>query len=212
MTYLPKPSEGSGFAPPPEGTWPAVCYRIIDLGTQMGTYNGETNRRHKVLVSWELHDPDTTTDDGSPMSIHKRFTWSMHEKSRLRQDLEAWRGKRFTDADLGDGGFHIKSLLGVPCLIGIVHTTKNGITYANISSIAKLPKGMDAPEPHNQLAYSWLTPELFDREVFSNLSDRMQETIKASPEYQRMSSGRHEHVIDADSGSVTGHLNDPVPF
>jgi hypothetical protein len=31
--YLPRPSE-SNFRPVPAGTWPAICYRVVDLGTQ----------------------------------------------------------------------------------------------------------------------------------------------------------------------------------
>src|SRR4051812_47896517 len=119
--YLPKPSEGGSFSLVPAGTYPAVCYRIIDLGTQESKYMGETKRMHKVLIQWELHDPDTTMDDGRPMIMQQRYTWSMHEKATLRKHLEAWRGKAYADSELGDSGFNIKKLLGVGCYMGVVH-------------------------------------------------------------------------------------------
>jgi hypothetical protein len=210
MTHLPKPSEGGSFSPPPAGTFPAVCYRIIDLGTQQTTWQGKPKKAHKVLISWELHDPEAMTEDGKPMSVHQQYTWSMHEKSRLRHDLESWRGKAFSDADFGPGGFDVKKLLGVPCFLGIVHDTKDGTTYANISAISGLPKNFDKPKAVNALAYSWIEDGLFDRAVFATLSDKMQEKIKSSPEYQILENGGvSEHVSDA------GHrpdLDDPIPF
>ena len=57
-------------------------------------------------------------------------------------------GKRiFTDEELK--GFDIEVLIGANCQLGIVHrTTENG-TYANLSTIAPLLKGMPKIEPLN---------------------------------------------------------------
>jgi len=213
MTYLPKPNESS-FVPPPAGSFPAVCYRILDLGTQQTSYKGQPRKSHKILVSWELKDEEAVTDDGFPMSVHQQYTWSMHEKAALRRDLESWRGKKFTDADFGTDGFNIKKLLGVPCFLGIVHDEKEGNTYANISAISKLPKNMTVGETINPLTHSWLEPGLFDKAVFAELSDRLQEKIKASPEYQLLMNGAPEHVIDADRNASPTHpaFDDEIPF
>jgi hypothetical protein len=70
--YLPAPSEGGSYTPPPVGTHLALCYRIIDLGTQKTTYNGETKTAHKLMISWEL--PQERMDDGRPFAISKRCT------------------------------------------------------------------------------------------------------------------------------------------
>ena len=40
--HLPKPEEGGSFTPIPPGTHLGVCYRVIDLGTQMSNFQGET--------------------------------------------------------------------------------------------------------------------------------------------------------------------------
>src|SRR6478735_3792609 len=103
MPRLPSPS--GNFTPPPAGTFPAICYRILDLGTQHGSYKGKPRVAHKILISWEIKDDEAVMEDGRPMSIHQNYTWSMNEKAALRKDLESWRGKRFTEADFGENGF-----------------------------------------------------------------------------------------------------------
>ena len=88
--FLPQPTEGGNFEPAPAGTHVAICYRVIDLGTQESVYNGEKKSARKVLISWEL--PNEEKADGKPFVISATYTWSMHEKSTLRKTLEAWRG------------------------------------------------------------------------------------------------------------------------
>lgn len=212
--HLPKPSEGGSFNPPPSGTFPAICYRILDLGTQQTTYKGQPKRAHKILLSWEIHDEDAVGEDGKPMSIHQQYTWSMHEKAALRKALESWRGKAFTDEDFGESGFDVRKLIGVPCLLGITHVISNGSTYANITAISKLPKGMDVGELVNSPTYLWLTKDLFKSELFAKLSEKLQEKIKTSPEYQSIGNGRPaEHIADGDNGSaVHPAFDDEIPF
>lgn len=215
MPTLPKPNEGGSFTPPPAGTFPAICYRIVDLGTQDTTYKGTPKRAHKVLISWEIRDDDAVTVDSEtgekrPMSVHQQYTWSMHEKAALRKALESWRGKKFVESDFGPDGFDIRKLLGVPCYIGIVHDERDGNTYANISAISMLPKGVDPGTLHNERQFLWLDEGLFDEDLFHKLSEKLQDKIKASPEYRAIANGGGEHVGDADE--ITGHLDDPIPF
>ena len=129
MVYVPK-NEGGDFQNVPAGTHPAICYRVIDLGTQEISWQGQVKHQHKILVSWEIADPEVRMEDGRPFSIGNRYTWSMNEKSRLRADLESWRGQAFTEIDLseGPGGFEIENILGKPCLLSVVHTTKGDKT------------------------------------------------------------------------------------
>jgi hypothetical protein len=182
---LPRPTDGD-FTPVPAGSFPAICYRVIDLGTQTSSFNGDEKEQHKVMLSFELKDDDCVMPDKRPMTIHQRYTWSMHEKATLRKHLEAWRAKAFTDADFGDNGFDIRNLLGVPCLLSIVHNTKGDRTYSNISSIAKLPKGMNVGALHNDKVFLSLEDEEFDRNMFAKLPDGIRSTIMDSPEYQRL--------------------------
>lgn len=208
MSYLPTPSEGS-FERAPAGTYTAICYRVVDLGTQQSSYNGQTKHQRKVMLSWELHDDEIKMSDGRPFSITQRYTWSMSDKATLRQHLEAWRGMPFKDSDFGPGGFNIKNVLGKACLLQVVHDERNGKTYDNIQALMKLPKGVEAPALVNEQVYFWLDTELFDRDVLAKMSDNLQATIKASPEYAHVSSGARQ--TEPDDGIPAFH-DDPVPF
>jgi hypothetical protein len=179
--YLPKPSEGN-YTPPPVGTHVAVCYRVIDLGTQETVYKGETKLAHRIMLSWELSNE--LMEDGKPFTTSKTYTLSMHEKATLRKDLEAWRGLPFTDSDFGPGGFNLKKLLGAPCMIGInAVPSENGKTYHKVSNVLRLPKGMQKPELVNEFVYVCLEQGEFDEEAFGKLSDKIKEDISKSPQY-----------------------------
>ena len=212
--YLPQPSDSSDFIPPPSGSHPAICYRFIDLGTQPSNFNGQAKTAHKIMLSWEITDPDLRMADGQPFTISSRYTWSMHEKATLRKMLEAWRGTPFKDSDFGDGGFDTRKLLGVGCLLNVLHETKGDRTYANIGGIMKLPKGMFAGELVNKTAYLALTPEGFSRDVFNELSDRMQDIIKASPEYQALvrPAGSADFIPPNFSENPGAGIDEDIPF
>jgi hypothetical protein len=206
MSTLPKPNEGS-FELPHAGTFPAVCTRIIDLGTQQTTYLGQPKTQYKIMLSWELADDEAKMSDGRRFMVSQRYTWSMSEKATLRKHLEAWRGVPFSDSDFGENGFNLKNVLGKACLIQIVHAANGDKTYANIAALMKLPKGMPVPTAEADLIYLWLASGLFDREVFAKLSDGMQDVIRKSPEYAQLNSHQPEHIADERGG-----MNDDIPF
>lgn len=208
MSTLPKP-EGGDFTPPPAGAFPAICYRVIDLGTQTSSFNGEEKPQHKILIGWELKGEETIMDDGQPMSIHQRYTWSMFENATLRKHLEGWRGAKFTERDFGPGGFDVRNLLGKACLLSIVRNTKGERTYANIQAITKLPKGMVAGSLINNPVYLWLSSEGFNQGVFDALSDGLKRTIEKSPEYQRL---KANPVGNGKSAVQQYEEDDRIPF
>lgn len=185
--HLPK-SEGGNFELTPAGTYIGRCYRFIDLGSHDQEYQGESKGlKRLVMIGFEL--PTETMADGRPFSIHKRYTWSTHEKANMRKDLEAWRGAKFNETDFGPGGFDVRNLLGVPCTLTIVHSEKGNDTYANLASIGKAMKGMTIPEAVNPTVYLTLEPEGFSQEVFDGLSDKLKDFIRATPEYRRLTEG-----------------------
>jgi hypothetical protein len=210
--HLPKPSEGGDFTPPPAGVFPAICYRFIDLGTQQSSYQGQTKHQHKVMLSWEITDPEEHMEDGKPWTISQRFTWSMSEKATLRKTLESWRGKPFEESDFGEDGFDTKNLIGAPCLLSIMRVEKEGKTYANISGVTKLPKQMPAGQLTNEKVYFSL--EDFDAGVLGKLSDGLQTIIKASPEYQAIGkpSDNGYHAPGADPGWQPEPGYEDIPF
>lgn len=204
--YVPAPND-KDFELPPSGTHKAICYRVIDLGTQDTTYNGQAKRQHKILISWEL--PEELMSDGRPFSIGNRYTWSMSDKAALRADLESWRGVPFTEKDFGEGGFDIKNIVGKGCLLTVVQESKGGKTYANIKSISKLMKGMEIGAPKNPVTYLWLHPDRWQPEVFHTLSQGIQGTIMKSPEYQAIANGHDDHRAPVNDADLP---RDEIPF
>lgn len=174
---LPKENQ-SNFETTPEGTHVAVCYRVIDQGTQDVTFSGQTKQQRKVMISWEL--TDERMSDDKPFTVHKTMTLSADKKSTLRKFLESWRGLAFTEKDFGN--FDLGTLIGKGALLGIVHDTTETGTYANLTTIMKLPKGTKTTEPENETVYFSL--DEFDGEIFAGLSESLREKIAKSPEYK----------------------------
>jgi hypothetical protein len=208
MATVPRPTE-SNFTPAPDGPQAAACYRVIDLGTQDGTYMGKPKRAHKVLITWELFC-DEKLEDGRPFSINKNYTWSMHEKAALRKDLEMWRGKAFTEGDFDEkSGFQIESIIHKPCLLTIVHEEKNEKVYANVKAISRLPKQMAVGAPTQPSVFVWLTADQFDAKEFDKLSDGLKDTIRKSPEYQAVTTGKPVAHTQLNAGQDP---DDEIPF
>jgi hypothetical protein len=204
---LPAPTEGGSFERPPAGMFPAICYRIIDIGTQPEEYNGETKLKRKVIVYWEIHDPEATTSDGRPMSISKKYTYSMHEKATLRADLESWRGKKFNDVECVQ--FDIENLLGQACYLSIIETKskKTGNPYSKVSNVNKPPKHFEMPEQVNLSTFLGLTPTDFDKVVFDGLGERLKAMIESSREYKAIMNGTARDTENPAEG-----FDDEIPF
>lgn len=128
------------FATAPEGTFPAVCVDNVDLGKIKSTWDGEERERHMVRLVWQLDELDP---ENKPYFVKQDYTASLAEKAKLRKQLESWRGRAFTEAELF--GFDLDAILGAGCLLNIVHNKGNrGGTFANVAAVMKLAKGMTA--------------------------------------------------------------------
>jgi len=168
-------NSGGDFQNPTPGNVGAVCTRVIDLGTQSSQY-GE---KRKVLISWEI---DEQMSDGRPFLVSSSYTLSYHAKASLRQMLEGWRGKAYGEGEEID----IAAIIGRPCLLNLVESVGgNGSTYVNVKSVGPLPKGMTPVQPAATVLFD-LDGSPPDWDAFNDLSQRLQEKIAASPEYQRI--------------------------
>lgn len=172
---------GAEFALTPEGTYTARCYKIIDLGTQTSTGMFGTKEQHKVMVSWELLDDEIKMDDGRPFSVTQWYTVSLHEKSKLRADLEAWRGKKFTKEELE--GFDLQNVLGSYCMLQVVHDETG--KYANVNSIMAF-KGVKPKPVNGNVIFDIDEP---DMDVYNSFSDNMKAKIMSAPEWQKKANG-----------------------
>ena len=193
------------FELPPAGSHMAICYRVIDLGTQQYEWEGKKSFKPTIMLGFELCNE--VMKDGRPFSVQQRFKLGSDKKAKIRIFLESWRGVPFSDDDFGN--FDVAKLIRVPCLLGIIHTESSGNIYANINSVMKLPKGMTAPSLINEPIH--LTFDEFDQEAFNKLSENMQAVIAKSPEYQELKGATHleKSMGDASNGI---HLDDEIPF
>jgi hypothetical protein len=142
----------------PAGIHSAVCVDCQDLGLLQGAYGA----KHKIRLVWQLDalDPEA----GRRVEVARVYTLSLHERAALRQDLERWRGRKFTDQEL-DLGFDLEKVIGANCQVVVSHDLgDNGTTYANVDSV--LPAAKGAPK---------LAPEAFTR-----LKDRASRTNGAT--------------------------------
>lgn len=221
-------SERKQFQIAPAGTHLARLYRIIDLGTQMREYEGKVTMSRKAKFFWELHGEDAAgkpllTTEGKPLIQSKEYTLSLGEKANLRRDLEAWRGKAFTNKELGNGedheyaegeekGFSVKSLLGQFCMVNISHRQKGDVTYADLKGLSAVPaiyKKAGLPDGINPVVLFSL--DNFDQQLFDSLSESIKDTIRKSPEYRSLNNASQDYAA-ASGGSVANMDDDSIPF
>ena len=199
-------SGGGDFELIPPGTYDARCYRLVDLGSQTTTWQGEAKTQRKILVCWEIPSVEVEIDgEKKPGIVMSRYTLSIHKKSSLGPVLESWRGKSFTDEERA--GFNIENVCGAPCMLNIVHSDDG--KWANVKAVMAMPKGNKGPAPVNpKVIFSLETP---DWGVFGELSEKIQAIIKASPEYQALQSPTPNLDITPPPQDFDDDLSD-VPF
>jgi hypothetical protein len=83
-------------------------------------------------------------------------------------------------------------------MLNILHSEpKDGKVYANVQTVARLPKGMKAPATSEAHIYFSLEPDEFDPLVFESLPNKWKEEIRKSPEFKDLAS-----AVDADGKPV----------
>jgi len=220
MGFVAIAGAGNAFKRVPQGVWIGRCIKVIDLGTQRAEFQGDVKMQHKLQITWEVLGEDENgvplvaevNGEEVPMSISKRYTLSLHEKARLRAELEAWRGKPFAPEELK--GFDVSKLLGAYCMLNVVESETNGKTYSNISSITPLPRELAKHKPTSGTPLVSFDVDSPDMAVFESFYDKLKETIQASEEW----SGRTAKLTGrpampaAAAGTSFDDMADDVPF
>jgi hypothetical protein len=178
--------KGGDRIPPVEpGVYQAVCVGLFDCGTDEG---GQYGPKRKMVLVWEL--PQATIDierDGEtvtlPRNISQRYTMSMNEKARLRQDVEAIRCKRLTKEEAK--AFDVSCILGMNAQIQVTNVEKDGKTYANIETVMACPKGAAKLAPSVDPAlFHFSAVEAADESLIPASCPRwVKKIIMASPEW-----------------------------
>jgi hypothetical protein len=156
MSLVSSDSGGGDFQQLPVGNHTGVCYAVVDIGTQILNFPGsEEQKKEQLIIFWEF--PELKLDDGRLMSGFKFYNNSLHELSKLRQDLEKWRGLPFTPEELK--GFNVGKLIGATAMLQV----KAGATDPNktkVDGVFPRPEGTPAVQEttNNQI--------LFDSDVY----------------------------------------------
>lgn len=192
---------GKEFELPTAGAVIGRCFMVADLGTQDTSFQGKPKKAHKILLQWELAE---NMQDGRPFAISSRYTLSLFDQALLRQHLESWRGKSFTDEELA--GFDVKNVLGHYCLLSIVHNKEGDKTYANVKGIMPVPKGMEKPAAVNSDVY-------FDMDTsdIATLPEWVQNVVKKSDEWKAKSSTNATSQNKTSAGKFDD-MEDDIPF
>jgi hypothetical protein len=158
----------------PEGSHVAILYSIVDLGTQEVEWQGQIKYQAKVRLTFELPN-ETKEFEGveKPLVIGAEYTLSLSDKARLKPVIEGIRGKRLTDEEIANfSSDDFSNLVGKSCMLSVLHTHKDGATYANIASVSPVPKGMTVPKQFNE-------------STIYEVSEGQSDKFKALPEFMR---------------------------
>lgn len=210
-------SNPTDYKPIDSGTYVARCFSMVHIGTIEQEYQGEKKDSNKVRITWELPTETKVFKEGEEpkvLTIGKEFTLSLHEKSNLRKFLESWRGRGFTEEE--SKKFDITKLLGVPCMLSVIHkTSKQGKLYAEISSISTLPKSLTCPAQINPNFEFSLTDKEFDQKKFDSLPDWLKDKIKTSKEYRELTDPAHSDIPEeeeTETEETETEDNNDLPF
>ena len=134
-TPLVAPKPTSNFEIAKEGITQAVIAEVRNLGLQKETFNGVEKQVHKILLRWQLAELDAKNNN-EPKRIYEKFTFSLHEKAKLRKRVVCIFKKEPPE------NFDFNALVGVNRNVVIEHNLgKDGKTYANIGSILPMNAG-----------------------------------------------------------------------
>jgi len=205
MSLKVKVKSEAEFPPIPEGTYPAICYTIADLGQQ---YNEKFKKSaNKILFIWELVDDDLRIDIDGEMkrrAISKQYTASFGVKSNMYKDIRPWIGREFTPEET-EGVFDVGSLIGTACLLSVSNeTTAEGKVYSNVSAVMQLPKGIKVGKPENPIVL-YDMDESPDEEI-EKLPEWVQKIIQKSKNADISNANSVDVKVDLETGEVSGDL------
>lgn len=133
---------------PPQGSHQAVLVAIVDLGThdEKEFGGGEKTRQvRQLFLAWELVAEPLPGGKGNHV-VYERYNFSFNSKAKLRQMFEGWLARNFHEGE----DFDPTKLLGKTCLVKVSHSTKNDKTYASMSGVGPIMKGMSYIAPVNK--------------------------------------------------------------
>lgn len=173
------------------GVYTAVSSAIIDLGLQKNEQFKKIQR--KFMMIWTIIGEEVEINgEKQPRTISKEYSFSLNEKSTLRKDLQAWRGKPFSEEELQ--GFNILAVLNKACQLQIILEEKNNKKYNNIAGIMSLPKGSNVPILEDTYYFDMENAETWEN--YCKIPNWIQEKIKKAENLE--STGFERYVKEYD--------------
>jgi hypothetical protein len=170
-----------------EGIHLGLCTTIADIGHQYSEKFEVTQR--KLIIGFVLPElPKLTVERDNkrivlPRGLSRRFTASLHEKANLRHFLEAWRGRRFTEAEIA--GFDVAKLLNQPAQLQVLHAVgAENKRFANIVNALPVSKGTKVPSTGEVLFFS--VGQLQEPTLPPNLPEWIGRLAMQSREWERL--------------------------
>lgn len=183
----------TNFEPAPADVHNGVCVGVYDIGTHVGNYGA----KRTVRILFEI---DAQRNDGKNFIVNRDYGFTISKKSKLREMIEAWRGKPFTEAEESEG-FDLAKLLGQSCAVQIIHKQVGADTYANIGGITKLMKGMQPMKPTYPLCSYFFDDH--GKNIPAGTPDWVAKKIKESQEWSgKVEPGVQDSREQFDAGTV----------
>lgn len=191
MSMIASDNGGQAIEKLENGVYTAVSSAIIDLGLQRNEQFGKTQRRFMMI--WNILGEDVEINgEKQPRTISKEYSFSLNEKSTLRKDLQAWRGKSFSEEELQ--GFNILAVLNKACQLQIILEEKNNKRYNNIAGIMSLPKGSSVQTLDDTYYFDMEDAETWEN--FIKIPNWIQEKIKKAENLE--STGFDKYIKEYD--------------
>lgn len=169
----------------PDGQYPAILYRIVQLGTHVEKFKNQSRSVKKILFSFVI--PSVTKnvrDELVPYVVHKEYTESLFETAHLRRDLIKMVGHDFLTEETNTA-YDLADQIATACLVTTRQRVVGPITiYVDIIDFAPIPDDMLSPDFTTELSLFALST--FDWNAFMALSERIRNRIMASKEYQAL--------------------------
>lgn len=168
-------SGGRDFERVPSGMHSAICNMLVDAGMQPGS-SRFPQPKHRIYLRFETPDHRIEYEHNGqkiegPLTIGLWYVASMNAKAILRQHLEGWRGRRFTDEEAAN--FDIEQVLGKACTLMVTENEQGGRVFSNIKMIGPASKGVVLKAENPLLFYGPGSP----RSAYEKLPDWMRKRI-----------------------------------
>jgi len=165
----------------PEGSQPARCYAIVDIGKHY--FQGKTDKDpiSKVMFCFELtkHMHKFSEDSPlEPLTVNQEHSFAIGDKANLPKMLKSWGRLKVAPTKLD-----LKPYLGQYCMLGIEHTKskKNDNVYSNIEFKGLAVKPFEGTTKPNKFHKDiWFDLDAFSWDAFNKLPYQAKSKIKES--------------------------------